>query len=94
MLSYEFFQIFKIHFITAVVLCLGGGIGEISSLVSLFYVNACIFAVFERQWNKCSPVATTSSPSHYALLRDPLEAVTGTNGNFNGSIRFQNQKET
>ena len=31
---------FKIHFITAVVLCLGGGIGEISSLVSLFYVNA------------------------------------------------------
>ena len=63
---------FKIHFITAVVLCLGGGIGEISSLVSPFYVNAMYIAVFERQVNKCSPVATTSSPSTYALLRDPL----------------------
>ena len=70
------FQIFKIHFITAVVLCLGGGIGEISSHIESFDVNARIFAVFERQWNKCSPVATTSSPSLYALLRDPLEAVT------------------
>ena len=38
----------------------------------VFDVNACIFAVFERQFNKCSPVATTSSPSTCALLRDPL----------------------
>merc|ERR1712101_2860 len=35
-------------------------------------MGACIFAVFERQLNKCSPVATTSSPSTCALLRDPL----------------------
>ena len=28
--------------------------------------------MFERQFNKCSPVATTSSPSTCALLRDPL----------------------
>ena len=67
---------FKIHFITAVVLCLGGGIGEISSLVSLFYVNAMYIAVFERQVNKCSPVATTSSPSTLRLAPRFSRAVT------------------
>ena len=42
-LKFELFQIFKILLITVVVLVLGGGIGEISSLFAVFLVKVCIF---------------------------------------------------
>ena len=42
-LQFELFQIFKILLITVVVLVLGGGIGEISSLFAVFLVKVCIF---------------------------------------------------
>ena len=42
-LKFEPFQIFKILLITLVVLVLGGGIGEISSLFECFLVKVCIF---------------------------------------------------
>ena len=37
------FQIAKILLVTVVVLVLGGGIGEISSLFAVFLVKVCIF---------------------------------------------------
>ena len=68
---------FKIHFIIAFVLCLGGGIGEISSHFESFLCQMlCIFAVFERQVNKCSPVATTSPPSTLRVAPRLSRAVT------------------
>ena len=68
---------FKIHFIIVFVLCLGGGIGEISSLCGSFLCQMlCIFAVFERQVNKCTPVATTSRPKYFRLAPRFSRAVT------------------
>ena len=68
---------FKIHLIIAFVLCLAGGIGEISSQCRAFLCQMlCIFAVFERQKNKCSPVATTSQPSTLRVAPSLSRAVT------------------
>ena len=68
---------FKIRLIIAFVLCLGGGIGEISSQCRAFLCQMlCIFAVFERQKNKCSPVATTSQPSTLRVAPSLSRAVT------------------
>ena len=67
---------FKIRLIIAFVLCLVGGIGEISSLVSFFMSMLCIFAVFERRENKYSPVATTSQPSTLRVAPSLSRAVT------------------
>ena len=68
---------FKIHLIIAFVLCLAGGIGEISSHCGSFLCQMlCIFAVFERQVNKCSPVATTTQPSTLRVAPRLSRAVT------------------
>ena len=67
---------FKIRLIIAFVLCLVGGIGEISSLVSFFMSMLCIFAVFERRENKYSPVATTSQPCTLRVAPSLSRAVT------------------
>ena len=67
---------FKIRLIIAFVLCLVGGIGEISSLVSFFMSMLCLFAVFERRENKYSPVATTSQPCTLRVAPSLSRAVT------------------
>ena len=67
---------FKIRLIIAFVLCLVGGIGEISSQFESFLCQMlCILAVFERQ-NKCSPVATTSTPKYSSPAPRFSRAVT------------------
>jgi len=67
---------FKIRLIIAFVVCLGGGIGEISSQCRSFLCQMlCILAVFERQ-NKCSPVATTSTPKYSSPAPRFSRAVT------------------
>ena len=44
--------------------------------LSLFMSNAMYIAVFERQVNKCSPVATTSQPSTLRVAPRLSRAVT------------------
>ena len=46
--------------------------------LSLFMSNAMYIAVFERQVNKCSPVATTSQPSTLRVAPRLSRAVTDT----------------
>ena len=88
-LKFELFQIFKILLITVVVLVLGGGIGEISSLFCcVFSKSLYIFAVFERRGNKDCVVAADSFPSPYGWLRDCLVAETVQTLVFLDSYRF------
>ena len=78
---------FKIRLIIAFVLCLGGGIGEISSQCRSFLCQMlCILAVFERQ-NKCSPVATTSTPKYSSSAPSFSRAVTPADKESAGSAR-------